>query len=106
MTKLWTVSSGKQKKTESGFKKELTTVSFVGTTENIVTGGGDRILKASGQNLSGIDDFVYDAAVSQDGSTIVAGGENGILRVWQASDRKLLYSFSSPKKAPSETAAK
>ena len=106
VTKLWTVSTGKQKKTESGFKKELTTVSFIGTTENIVTGGGDKILKASGQNLSGVDDFIYDAAVSQDGSIIAAGGENGILRIWQASDRKLLYSFSSHQKAPSETAAK
>ncbi|HJM63166.1 MAG: hypothetical protein GY872_02610 [Roseibacillus sp.] len=105
VAKLWAVSSSKQKKTEEGFKKELTTVAFVGTGETILTGGGDKILKVAGQNLSGIDDFVYDAAVSPDGSIIVAGGARGILRVWQASDRKLLYSFRSPR-APTETAAK
>ena len=106
VAKLWTVATRKQKKTEAGFKKELTTIAFVGTGENIVTGGGDKILKAGGQNLPGVDDFIYDSAVSADGSIILAGGENGILRIWQADDRKLLYSFPSPGKASTETASK
>ena len=106
VAKLWTVATRKQKKTEAGFKKELTTIAFVGTGETIVTGGGDRLLKAGGQNLPGIDDFIYDSAVSADGSLILAGGENGILRVWQSNDRKLLYSFPSPGKASTETASK
>ena len=106
VAKLWTVATRKQKKTETGFKKELTTIAFVGTGENIVTGGGDKVLKAGGQNLPSIDDFIYDTAVSADGSIILAGGENGILRVWQASDRKLLYSFPSPGKTSPETVSK
>ena len=104
--KLWDVATKKQKKTESGFKKELTTIAFVGIGETIVMGGGDKILKTSGQNLPGIDESIYDAAVSPDGSIILAGGESGTLRIWQASDRKLLFSFPPAGKAPSETASK
>jgi len=106
VAKLWTVATRKQKKTEAGFKKELTTIAFVGTGETIVTGGGDKVLKSGGQNLPGVDDFIYDTAVSSDGSIILSGGENGVLRIWQASDRKLLYSFPSPKKTSPETASK
>ena len=106
VAKLWTVATRKQKKTEAGFKKELTTIAFIGTSETIVTGGGDKVLKSGGQNLPGVDDFIYDTAVSSDGSIILSGGENGVLRIWQASDRKLLYSFPSPGKTPPETASK
>ena len=104
--KLWAVESSKQKKTEAGFKKELTSVAFLGTGEGIVMGGGDKVIKANGQNLSGVDDFVYDLAASSDGSRIIAGGENGVLRVWNAADRKLLYSFAPPSKPSTETASK
>ncbi|NIP96045.1 MAG: NB-ARC domain protein, partial [Akkermansiaceae bacterium] len=56
--------------------------------------------------LGGIEDFIYDVSSSPDGATITAGGEDGILRIWQASDRKLLHAFSPPGAEPGETAAK
>ena len=54
---------------------------------------GDKIVKAAGQNLGGIQSFVYSATASPDGQIIAAGGEDGILHVWSAKDRKLLHSF-------------
>ena len=107
VAKLWTAEGGRQKKTEGGFKKELTAIAFLGTGENLVMTGGDKIVKAAGKNLEGIiDGFVYDVAASPDGDTIVAGGEDGILRVWSGSDRKLLHSFAPPEPKPTETAAR
>lgn len=107
VAKLWTIESGKQKKTEGGFKKEITALAFLGDTETLVIGGGDKIVKSGGQNLPSVDDFVYDVASSADGATILAGGDLGVLRVWTAADRKLLFSFPSPTEKPDpETAAK
>jgi WD40 repeat protein len=96
VAKLWVAAEGRQKKTEEGFKKELTSIAFLGVGEGLLIGSGDKIVKAAGQNLGGIEDFVYDVAATPDGSTIIAGGEDGVLRVWNASDRKLLHSFVPP----------
>jgi WD40 repeat protein len=105
VAKLWSVETRKQKKTETGFKKELSAIAFLGTSDNIVMGGGDKVVKAAGQNLAGIDTFIYGIAVSADGATIVTGGENGVLRIFRASDRKQLHSFPPPGRTPTETAA-
>ena len=63
-------------------------------------------MKAAGQNLGENEGFVYTVASSPDGRIIVGGGEDGILRVWRAADRKLLHSFPPPKKVATETAAR
>ncbi|MFP6878400.1 MAG: c-type cytochrome domain-containing protein [Roseibacillus sp.] len=105
VAKLWSVDTRKQKKTETGFKKELSAIAFLGTSDNIVMGGGDKVVKAAGQNLAGIDTFIYGIAVSADGATIVTGGENGVLRIFRSSDRKQLHSFPPPGRTPTATAA-
>ncbi len=106
VAKLWTAEGGRQKKTEAGFKKELTAIRFLGTGETLVMAGGDKIVKAAAQNLAGVEGFVYAVAASPDGTVIVAGGEDGVLRVWGEKDRKLLHSFPPPAKKPTETAAR
>ena len=48
------------------------------------------------RNLSGSTDYVYSVAGSRDESIVIAGGEDGILRVWDAKTGKLLNSFNPP----------
>ena len=104
--RLWDPEEGRQRKAEGGFKKEVTALAFIGTGDSFVTGSADRIVKAAGQNLPGIEGVIYAVAASADGALIAAGGERGVLRIWRAGDRKLLHSFPPPAKSPTETAAR
>ena len=97
LTKLWNAETGKQTKSEGGSRKEFTSIQFLESGNSLLTATGENTVKLGNQNLGGIQGFVYTATASQDGQIIVAGGEDGILRVWTAKDRKLLYSFPPPK---------
>ena len=96
LTKLWNAETGKQTKSEGGYRKEITSIEFLGTGNTLLTSSGDTIVKAAKQNLGGITGFVYTATSSPDGQLIAAGGEDGILRIWRAKDRKLIHSFPPP----------
>jgi len=106
VTKLWSAEAGNQTQSEAGFRKEVTSIEFLGTDNGLLTAAGDKSVKAAGQNLVGIESFVYTVASSPDGQIIVAGGEDGILHVWGIKDLKLLYSFPPPKNTAPETAAR
>mgnify|MGYP002624652785 CR=1 FL=1 len=46
--------------------------------------------------FGGATDFVYSSAVSRDGTLVVAGGEDGVLRVWNGADGNSLWNFEPP----------
>ena len=95
--KLWDVETGEQIKTLKGWKKEVTSVAFLTrATEQILTTSGDASIKLDTTAISGSSGFLYNSVVSKDGSLIVAGGQDGVLRVWTAKDRNLVMSFDSP----------
>jgi WD40 repeat protein len=102
MVKIWNFNTGERKKNIEGFSKEVTSVHFVTTTDQLVTTSGDskvRLVKESGDNVRNFDgsaDFVYASAVSADGKTVVAGGQDGVLRVWNLADGKQLAELKPP----------
>jgi len=97
--KLWDVVAGVQTKTVQGFDKEVTSVSFLGDTDQVLATAGDgkvRLLKPDGgevRSYPGETGFVYSAAAGRDGATIVAGGEDGVLRLWDGGTGKELFKF-------------
>ncbi len=95
--KLWGLETGEQVKTLKGWMKEVTSVSFVsGASEQVITTSGDQSIKLDTTAISGSSGFLFTSAVSADGKWIVAGGADGVLRVWTSSDRKLVQSFAPP----------
>tara|TARA_R110002096_G_scaffold273422_2_gene467211 strand:- start:16206 stop:18605 length:2400 start_codon:yes stop_codon:yes gene_type:complete len=96
--KLWSLESGEQTKTLKGWSKEVTSVSFVsGASEQVITTSGDKSIKLDTSAISGSSGFLFTSTVSRDGSLIAAGGQDGVLRLWTAKDRKLVQSFEPPK---------
>ncbi|QDU25790.1 Chromosome partition protein Smc [Anatilimnocola aggregata] len=111
--KVWDTRTGDQARTvQNQFTKEVTTVSFVGETDNVIASSGDSKVKfinaASGgsvRDFPGAADYMYSAAASADGKTIIAGGADSVLRVWTDAGT-VFATFEAPKVAGEQTAAK
>ena len=56
---------------------------------NSSNGGGVR-------DLGGAADYMYSLGVSADGKTIIAGGQDGVLRVWNDQGQSMA-TFEAPK---------
>lgn len=102
--KIWNVETGEQKRTISNYSKQVTSIQYMGVGENILSCGGDKTVRfhktsngSNYRNFGGGTDYMYSAAASRDESLVVAGGEDGVLRVWNGADGKALYSFEPPK---------
>ena len=102
--KLWDAATGDRKKNVDGYEKEATAVRFAGAGATLVTSSGDskvRLLAADGNQVRvfpDVADFMNAVAVSADGKIVVAGGQDGVLRIWNAADGKTLVNFSPAKK--------
>ncbi len=95
--KTWDLAEGQQAGKVEGFGKEVGTVAYVGATDTLLTASGDKTLKLANQPLPETGDtFLHTAAASADGKLIIAGGQDGILRLWDAVGKKLLKAFPSP----------
>jgi len=94
----WDMILGERKKKIEGWRKEVTSVQFIGATNQIVTSAGDNLVRIvsddGGQirSIANLPDFMQSAA-STPANTIVAGGEDSILRVWNGADGKELAVF-------------
>ena len=82
----------------------MTSLHFIGIGNNIVSSGGDKTVRYhktdNGQNFrsfSGGTDYMYSADATDDETVVVAGGEDGVLRIWNGADGKVIVNFDPPK---------
>lgn len=114
--KVWNAKTGEQRRTISNYSKQVTSVQFIGTGGDVVTCAGDSQVNfhrtSNGQRyrrFNGPNDYVYASAAARSASSVVksptgsatvviAGGENGVLRVWTGT-AQALQTFEPPKPA-------
>lgn len=97
----WDMILGERKKKIEGWTKEVTSLQFIGATNQIVTSAGDnrvRIVNDDGgevRSIAGLRDFMQAAASTANGATVVGGGEDSTLRIWNGTDGKELAAFAA-----------
>jgi len=95
----WDMFMGERKKKIEGWTKEVTSLQYIGATNQIVTSAGDnlvRIVTDDGTEVRAIaklPDFMQAAASAPSGATIIGGGEDSILRVWDGTNGKEVAVF-------------
>lgn len=97
----WNMILGERKKKIEGWTKEVTSLQFIGATNQIVTSAGDnlvRIVNDDGAEIRAIaklPDFMQAAASTPNGTTIIGGGEDSVLRVWDGTNGKEVVAFGA-----------
>jgi WD40 repeat protein len=92
----WDMIIGERKKKIEGWTKEVTSLQFIGATNQIVTSAGDnrvRIVTDDGtevRSIANLPDYMQAAVSVPNGSAIIAGGEDSLLRVWDGAGKELV----------------
>ena len=100
LVKVWNFTTGEKLKNIEGFGKEVTSASFVGITDQLLASAGDgqfKLLRENGETVrsfSGSGEYPYCSAATPDGKVVVAGGLDGVLRVWNGADGKTIAEFA------------
>ena len=94
--KFWTLGSADKAKTASGLGKEVVALCHLGTDGDVIAFPGDREpvrVSESGEKpatLAPAKDFLHAASASADGVRLLAGGQDGVTRVWDVKEKKVV----------------
>ncbi len=110
--KIWDFDKSEQLRTIPGHGKQITRLVFIGKSDDFATCSGDQTVRfwningGNTRNFGGSADFLYALAVSPDGALVAAGGQEGIVRVYNGTNGQLLKSLLPPDAQPATAAKK
>ena len=94
--RIWDVLDAKQTRNNTSFGKEVSAVAWLGSGDAVASASGDSTVRLNDDRLPGTKGFVFCLSADQSGKLIAAGGEDGVLRVWNGADKKLLREQPAP----------
>jgi len=105
--KVWDYEKGEQSRTINAHQKQVTRLVFVGKSNTFLTASGDQTVKlwnvengGNQKNYGGGTDFLYAVAASTDGKLVAAGGEEGVLRLYNGDSQALIKAVYPPGEEP------
>ncbi len=103
VVKVWDFATGEQVRTIPAHNKQVTRLLFIGTTPQFITCSGDAQVRrwnvdngGNTLNFGGNSDFVYAVGVSPDGAVLAAGGEEGVVRLYNGNNGQQIKSLLPP----------
>jgi WD40 repeat protein len=102
VVKIWDYEKGEQVRTINAHGKQVTRLVFIGKKAEFATCSGDQTVRfwnvngGNTRNFSGNSDFLYAVSVSPDGAVVAAGGEEGVLRLYNGNNGQLVKSLLPP----------
>ena len=87
----------------------MTRLQFVGKKAEFVSAGGDHLVKmfsatngGTTKTFTGANDFIYAIGVNPEGTVVVTGGEEGIVRVYNGATAAVQKTLMPPGEEPKE----
>jgi len=88
--RFWDLLDAKQTRAITSFGKEVSAVTWLGTGDTVASASGDTGVRMNEEKLPGAQGFCFTVAADPGGKFVAAGGEDGVLRIWQTAAKKLL----------------
>ncbi len=107
VVKVWDFEKGEQARTIPGHGKQVTGLAFVGKTPQFATCSGDQTVRfwnvdngGNTRNFQAPNDFLFSVAVSPDGAVVAAGGQEGVVRLYNGNSGALIKNLLPPGAEP------
>jgi len=101
--KVWDYDKGEQLRTFGNHNKQITRLVFKGKTAEVLTCSGDQTVRlwnvdngGAGTTFGGGQDYLYAVGVSPDGKVVAAGGEEGVVRLYNGANGQLIKALLPP----------
>ncbi|MFO0878656.1 MAG: c-type cytochrome domain-containing protein [Gemmataceae bacterium] len=102
VVKVWDFAKGEQVRTINAHGKQVTALVFIGKTSNFATCSGDqqvRVWNPNGNNVrnfSAGNDYLMAVGVSPDGAVVAAGGQEGVVHLYNGQTGALIKTLQPP----------
>ncbi len=104
VVKVWSFETGDQLLTIGGHGRQITRLQMIGAKPEIATACGDAWVRfwnvdngGNIRNFGGNADFLYALTVSSDGTIVVAGGQEGVVRVYNGTNGQITLTLTPGK---------
>lgn len=95
--KIWDIEKGESIRTITGFGTEVTSIAFLGSTPNTISSTMNNLVRMHDSNtgkqnkqFGPTPDSLYCIAGSPNGKYVIATGQEGITRIWNAEDGRMI----------------